>query len=313
MQVEIFVIYTNDGAEERNKDFFNGEMNYDYRFLSKNKIIRLWQLSRIIMSLSYKELIIGGWDSLPMWLSALLSPKSKNSIVVESSYLESTTSGLKGMVKKIFVSKMSKVYASGIAQRKITDSLGFKGQTIITKGVGVFNYVPQPPYVQRESVVNFLYVGRLTACKNLDFLVDTFNGLPQKKLYIVGFGPQEEGLKRKAKDNIYFLGAINNKDLPALYQKMDVFVLPSKSEPWGLVVEEALNNGLPVLVSDRVGCAEEIVRDNENGVVFKWNNKNDLIEKINKISDLNLYNAMRNNISRLDFRKIEQDQVNCYL
>ncbi len=86
-------------------------------------------------------------------------------------------------------------------------------------------------------------------------------------LEVFDFVLTEEELKAMAKQNVHFLGAINNKELSGYYQKMDVFVLPSLIEPWGLVVEEALNNGLPVIVSDRVGCAEEII-DESNGIVF---------------------------------------------
>ena len=67
---------------------------------------------------------------------------------------------------------------------------------------------------------------------------------------MVGFGRIEAQLKAAAGKNIKFIGAVDNKDLPAVYRANDVFVLPSVSETWGLVVEEALNNGLPVLLSD---------------------------------------------------------------
>ena len=309
----IFVVYTGDAAEERNMDFFHGEMHYDFMFLSKNKLLRLLQVARCVFEYSYKELIIGGWDALPMWVAAFCSRRKQNAVVVESSYLESTTKGVKGFMKKVFMSRMAKVYASGVAQRKITDALGFKGETVITKGVGIFNYIPQPSFVKRDEVRNFLYVGRLAACKNLRFLIEVFNELPDYQLHIVGFGLLEDELKGVSKENIHFLGAIDNKDLPPLYQRMDVFVLPSISEPWGLVVEEALNNGLPVLVSDRVGCAEEIVKERENGLVFHYDDKEDLINKVNEISDIALYNSMRMNISKMDFVEIERKQVECYL
>lgn len=310
---KVFVIYTGDTANERNKDFFSREVHFPFVFLVRNKLCRLLQVVGLVCKYSHEELIIGGWDSLPMWCAAIFSSKKKNAVVVESSYLESTTKGVKGFAKKVFMSRISKVYASGISQRKITDALGFKGQTVITKGVGVFNYIPQPAFERREKVVNFLYVGRFVECKNLKFLIETFKELPSYQLYLAGFGVQEDELKRMAGSNIHFLGAVNNKDLPSLYQKMDVFVLPSISEPWGLVVEEALNNGLPVLVSNRVGCAEEIVREGENGLVFRYNSKEDLKDKVKRISDIELYNNMRLNISRLDFAKIEKKQVDCYL
>ena len=308
---KLLVLYTNDHAKGRNDDFYKGEMKFDHIFLHKNIIVKVAQLMKIILTTSYKELILGGWDSLSLWLGAFISPKKKNALVVESSYLESTTSGVKGFVKRVFVSRISKVYASGKAQRKITDDLGFKGCTIITKGVGIFNYIKQPDYESRQEVKNFLYVGRLTAVKNLEYLVDKFNKHPELSLTIIGFGELENNLKAMANTNITFLGAINNSDLHKYYKMADVFVLPSVVEPWGLVVEEALNNGTPVMVSDKVGCADEVI-NSENGVVFSLNPDN-FEEQLAKIRDVERYNEMRKAISTMDFECIEQYQVNCYL
>jgi glycosyltransferase involved in cell wall biosynthesis len=308
---KVLVIYTNDNAEGRNKDFFRGDMQFEYIHLHSNSFIRILQLIKILLSVCYDELILGGWDSLPLWVGALIFPKKKNALVVESSYIESTTTGIKGFIKRIFVSRISKVYASGKSQRKLTDILGFKGETIITKGVGIFNYISQPTFTPRSEVKNFIYVGRLTRVKNLEYLIDKFNQHPELNLTIVGFGELEDTLKAMAKSNIRFTGAINNKDLHSYYQNADVFILPSIIEAWGLVVEEALNNGTPVMVSDRVGCAEEIVSA-ENGVVFSLNPDN-FEEQLSKICDIDTYNNMRKHIANMDFEAIEQYQINCYL
>lgn len=307
----ILVIYTWDHLYGRNQDFFEGTMQFDHLSLRKGRVSRIFQLIKILVLTNYKELILGGWDSFSLWLGAFASPKKKNALVVESSYLESTTRGIKGIIKRIFVSRISKVYASGKAQRKITDDLGFKGETIITKGVGIFNYVKQPCFEQRREVKNFLYVGRLTAVKNIEYLIDKFNRHPELNLTIIGFGELENNLKAMANTNITFLGAINNSDLHLHYKIADVFILPSIVEPWGLVVEEALNNGTPVMVSDKVGCADEVI-NSENGVIFSLSPDN-FEEQLAKIRDVERYNEMRRAISTMDFECIEQYQVNCYL
>ena len=302
----IFVVFTGDTAGERNRDFFKGDMRFEYfAYKQSGLFYRIMTTLNLLLPLQWQECVIGGWDSVPMWMFALLSASKKNSVVVESSYFESQTKGLKGLIKKIFIRNIrKKAYVSGAGQRRLIEDLRFKGEIVETKGVGVFNYVEQPQYEPRAQVRNFLYVGRLTAVKNLPFLINAFN--------IVGFGEQEEYLKSIAGDNVNFLGAVDNKKLPQVYQENDVFILPSKSEVWGLVVEEALNNGLPVLISDRVGCGPEIINDS-NGMVFKYDSLEDLLDKINKISDLKKYNQLRKNISKLDFAEIERQQVECYL
>ena len=173
--------------------------------------------------------------------------------------------------------------------------------------------MPQPPFEPRERVKNFLYVGRLSPEKNLEFLIRAFSKLPELTLNIVGFGPQEEYLKSLAGTNVVFHGAVANAELPKFYRANDVFVLPSKSEPWGMVVEEALNNGVPVLVSDRVGCAEEVVRDGENGLVFEACSETSFLLAVSRLEDSEFYNDLRKAISTRNPESIELLQVDAYL
>lgn len=311
---KIFVVFTGDTAGDRNKDFFRGEMNFEYfSYRNGGLLYRVITTLRLLFSLKYGECVIGGWDSVPMWMFALMSASKKNSVVVESSYLESRTSGLKGLIKRLFVRNIrQRAYVSGAGQKRLVEDLNFRGEIIVTKGVGVFNYIKQPAYEPRMEVKRFLYVGRLTEVKNLKFLINAFNKRKDLSLNIVGFGEQEDYLKSIAGANIVFHGAVDNRKLPQIYQDNDVFVLPSKMEVWGLVVEEALNNGLPVLISDRVGCGPEIV-DDSNGLVFSYDSEAGLLAKIEEIRDLNRYNQLRKNISKLNFAEIERRQVECYL
>lgn len=119
-------------------------------------------------------------------------------------------------------------------------------------------------------------------------------------------------LKSIANQNIVFWGAIPNPELYKLYLQNDVFILPSLVEPWGMVVEEALNNGLSVIVSDKVGCAEEVVNDT-NGIIFRLSENDSLHNAIKKIQEIEYYNSLKRNVSKIDFEKIAREQVNCYL
>lgn len=91
---------------------------------------------------------------------------------------------------------------------------------MVTKGVGVFNYVEQPPFEPRSAVRRFLYVGRLTEVKNLPFLINAFKNRLDLTLNIVGFGELEEYLKSIAGDNVNFLGAVDNKNYHKFIKKM---------------------------------------------------------------------------------------------
>ena len=82
-------------------------------------------------------------------------------------------------------------------------------------------------------------------------------------------GPLEEVAREMQLDAVRFLGFKNQSELPAYYDLCEVFVLPSVFEPWGLAVNEVMNAGRAVIVSDQVGCGPDLVRNGENGFIFE--------------------------------------------
>lgn len=310
---DIFVLFTNNKAGVRNKDFYDSESFFNYSFWQQFTFVeKIKFFAKLLFDKS--DVAIGGWDCWLNWVAVFLSPRQKNAVVIESSYLESTCRGWKAILKRIFLARISRAYCSGKSNARLMECLNFKGEIIITKGVGLYRRQPQPIFAEKKDAVKkFLYVGRLSEEKNLKFLISVFNDLPEYTLSIAGFGPQEEELKKIAKSNIEFLGTILNKDLPQIYKAHDVFILFSTSEPWGLVVEEAMNNGLPVIVSEHVGCAEEIISDHINGLVVPLDNPAALQKALHEISHLDLYNKLKANVCNQDYEEIENYQIKCYL
>lgn len=308
---KIFVVFTGLDGETRNEDFAKGKMNFPYVLLKGNQLQKMLSFYKMVKKQNYSEIILSSWETFIPWLVALTSPSKKNAVVVESSIKESNVNGIKGFIKRIFFKRCSKAYVSGKSQGDLALALNPKIRCVKTRGVGVFNYRKQPPFEKRTIVRNFIYVGRLIREKNLEWLIEQFNRHPELHLDIIGFGMLEEQLKKLANDNINFVGPVDNIQLFKYYQDSDVFILPSISEAWGLVVEEALNNGLPVMVSEFVGCADEIVNE-DNGVVFSLN-EDDFESKLKQICNMENYNQMRLNISKMDFERIEVEQINCYL
>jgi glycosyltransferase involved in cell wall biosynthesis len=88
----------------------------------------------------------------------------------------------------------------------------------------------------------------------------------------VGDGVLRATLEAEAKEtnwqSIRFLGFRNQSQMPAVYDLCDVFVLPSDFEPWGLAINEVMNAGKAVVVSDRVGCVPDLVKEGQNGRTF---------------------------------------------
>lgn len=132
-----------------------------------------------------------------------------------------------------------------------------------------------------------LYAGKMNRRKRPDDLLEAYLRLshdnhsePHPYLLYVGDGEMRRELEAKASatgwQSIKFAGFRNQTEMPAFYDICDVFVMPSTIEPWGLVVNEAMNAGRAVIVSDRVGCGRDLVRDGVNGFVFKAGDTADL-------------------------------------
>ncbi len=129
-------------------------------------------------------------------------------------------------------------------------------------------------YVVRTSHVLF-YCGQLIDRKGLADFLPAFgravaDGL-DAELFVAGTGKRRAVLEAQARncapERVRFLGFVPREELPGLYALSDLFVLPSREEVWGLVINEALSCGVPVLTTSAVGASEDIIRHGENGYV----------------------------------------------
>jgi glycosyltransferase involved in cell wall biosynthesis len=124
----------------------------------------------------------------------------------------------------------------------------------------------------------FAFVGKLTPSKRPLDLLRAFEEVARDRadvhLLFVGSGEQEESLRRAAASvpaRVSFAGFMNQSEIGVAYGCADAIVLPSDfHETWGLVVNEGMACGLPAVVSDRVGCGPDLVREGETGFTFPF-------------------------------------------
>lgn len=142
----------------------------------------------------------------------------------------------------------------------------------------------------------FLYVGRLAEEKNVMGLLESWldyrRGGGSWPLVLVGDGPEAKALKAAAAASqfgaeVFFPGLKSSRELLPFYAFAGCFVLPSTREPWGLVVNEAMASGLPVLVSTACGCGPDLVSDGLNGFLFKPTDKAALTGLLHRIASRN--------------------------
>jgi glycosyltransferase involved in cell wall biosynthesis len=119
----------------------------------------------------------------------------------------------------------------------------------------------------------FLYVGRVVLEKGVFELLRAYGTLSEELkaeigLVFVGEGPARAELMRRAPDGVQFKGFAQRDELAGYYGLADAFVFPTHSDPWGLVVNEAMACGLPIVASSAAGCVADLVKDGWNGRVF---------------------------------------------
>jgi glycosyltransferase involved in cell wall biosynthesis len=133
-----------------------------------------------------------------------------------------------------------------------------------------------------------LYAGKYHPEKQPLALLESFLALrpPGAALVFVGDGEERELLKARARQappgTVHFLPFANQSEMPARYLLADIFALPSRGlyETWGLAVNEAMHMGVPCLVSDRVGCQQDLITDGETGWVFRADDRAHLQAKL---------------------------------
>ncbi|MCC7202815.1 MAG: glycosyltransferase [Nitrospirae bacterium] len=137
-----------------------------------------------------------------------------------------------------------------------------------------------------------LYAGQLIERKGVYDLLSAFSWLKKDikdvTLLIAGAGMEEDAMKKRCLqeniDDVVFAGFVEYEQLPRYFGLADLFLLPSHEEVWGLVINEAMASGLPVITTDKVGASADLVRDGVNGFVVRDSDPHELYNAMKKMT-----------------------------
>ncbi len=282
--------------------------NSDWGRISKWKLASaIWKhLNRLNPS----AVLIPGYYNVPALAAALWSKlkRRRTILMTESTEADHHRTWWRELSKQILIcSLFDWAIAGGRAHRRYLEKLGFCPERIAR----FYDIVDNNFFRNRAQADRlryrahdfglpdrfFLFVGRLAEEKNVEGLLTAYLNYRRsggtKSLVLVGGGPLEARLRQLASKSafsadIYFEGLKNSKELSPYYAFADCFVLPSTREPWGLVVNEAMAAGLPVLVSKACGCAEDLVIEGGNGFLFDPANLHQLAARLHAVESLTL-------------------------
>ncbi|MBI5401681.1 glycosyltransferase family 4 protein [Candidatus Wolfebacteria bacterium] len=265
----------------------------------------------------YDAVLIFGWNSFTNWLAFLTAFIFKIPVMLRGENplnQELLKSKWKIKIKRIILGSLFKHISYflyiGEENKKFYKYYGVPEKKLIFVPYAIdnerFMKAGKSLGTQRELLRNkigigdndiiILFVGKLIGKKcPMDLLkayhkLTTYNLQLTTHLIFVGDGALRPELEKYCKENnlesVHFTGFKNQTELPEYYAMSDIFVLPSgEGETWGLVVNEAMCFGLPVIVSDRVGCGPDLVKQEENGYIFPIGNIEELAKKLEVVFD----------------------------
>lgn len=248
-------------------------------------------------------------DADVLWLHAYHWPTSlalayaflakKRAVVLrgEQTLLHSASGARRGVKKMLMapVVRRSRCAYIGSRNREYLQTYGAQAQNLFFTPYSVPISTANPSRDEARARLGItadlpvaLFVGKLIPRKQPLLLLDAWRRASDRvrsSLVFAGDGPLrpaiEEAVRREKLENVILTGFLNQQEMPLAYSAADVFVLPSReNEPWGLVVNEALMAGLPVIVSKTVGSAKDMVRDGWNGFVVDPTDAVSMAEKL---------------------------------
>ncbi|HRY52900.1 MAG TPA: glycosyltransferase family 4 protein [Candidatus Portnoybacteria bacterium] len=224
------------------------------------------------------------------WIGVLLSKKFKTGLEVQVHGFEKYR-GLRKLIAQYILSQAKVIRCvSQRLKKQLIDDFGVAEEKIMV--VPIFTENKTEPKLEKDKNGQvFLTVGRLVPIKNIELQIEAMAEIvkkyPQSEQWIVGDGPEKGFLASKIaslklEKNIKLLGQKTREELDNIYAGADIFLLTSNSEGWGLAVIEAAKYSLPIIMTD-VGCAGEVIKNNESGLIVPIGNKQALIEAMEKL------------------------------
>lgn len=319
--VEVEKMYHTKGEFGTKENLLDG---YKYKFLknySRKPTYLTWPFGLMnfgvckeLVTGKYELVVLQSWTNVTWWLAFLTCLFFRIPVVfmTDENILAREYKTLKNrLIKKFIIGKFvfrfsSGFFTAGSANENLYRYFGVPEKKLVRMyfswGYEQFLENSHQLKSKRRSIRVSLgirdedfvitYMGRMANEKNLYRLLDAYSSFSRanKKLFFIGRGYLYENIEKYVKENniqqVNLMGFQNRKKILDFYAASDLFILPSVYEPWGIVINEAMCFGLPIIASDKVGAATDLVKNGYNGFIFPSTDEKKLKEYIQKIADM---------------------------
>ena len=263
--------------------------------------VKILKTFGLLSNLNVDVVVIAGYARLPMLIALFWSLWYRKPAILLSESKEDDEPRIwwKEIIKKWLISNYSSALVGGNPHKNYLIKLGFPENAIFTGYDVVNNNTFHPTTIKNlPSPLKhpfFLAINRFVQKKNLPFLLSAYASYQQHQgdtawhLVLCGDGELRPELENQISQHnlqnfVHLSGFLQQEDLLPYFAHAQCFIHASTTEQWGLVVNEAMAAGLPVLVSNRCGCFEDLVTEGVNGFGFDPENQDQLIYLMLKMS-----------------------------
>jgi glycosyltransferase involved in cell wall biosynthesis len=298
-EIDLHVIFLSENDPNlRQWRVYKEEINFRYdvlpswrQRLGRYNLLINGRVFSVLNRINPTAVLCGGYSYLASWEAAIWARAHRVPLLLwsESTALDRRRGyGFVEFMKQRFLRLCQGFVVPGKSSLNYLTKLGIADETIFTApnavDTALFSALAEKTRCSQSEVRArhalplryFLYVGRLVEAKGVFELLQAYALLNEDVrckvgLVFAGDGPDRTKLMDKASriapGTIQFPGFIHREQLPEFYALADALIFPTHSDTWGLVVNEAMACGLPVIVSDVAGCAEDLVQNDWNGFV----------------------------------------------
>ena len=270
-RVDLRVLFLRERHEGHLYELHRDEMAFEWRVLPGVELtVRShWFVlnSSVTGRLRHADaVVLGGWNQLAFWEAIIWCFLRRVPTIV---WVESTAhderSGRHEPLKRLLLRAVTRFVVPGVASREYLEHLGIRAERIAVAPNAVDPTIFGATNRSRTSgPCRIITVARLSPEKGVDVLVRAVADLPVE-VVVAGSGPEEDRLRALAGPNVTFLGNVERDELPQLYADADIAVVPSRSDTWGMPLNEAALAGLPLVASSVVGGSRDLIEEGVNG------------------------------------------------
>lgn len=284
-KMDLTVVFDGSYNEYREESWLKrNKPEFDAVFLKKGED---WKktLRSLLHNKQYSNVVVGTYTtpSGRYSIQYMIRHRIPFAISVDGGLVPDRENPIKKFLKKYYISAAHYWLSSGRETDKYLLYYGAKADRIYHYPfTSVFDADIRVTPVHQEEIIKirsqlnikeqvvFLAVGQFIERKGFDLLINVAIRVDHSVgFFFIGGEPTDEYINMSAgKENIHFIGFLNKDELNQYYDASDYFVLPTREDIWGLVVNEAMSRGLPVLTTNRCIAGCELVEDNVNGWII---------------------------------------------